>query len=76
MADGKIYDEATEVDAKDGAVSLSGPDGVQVLMTPEAAEESSDRLLFGAAKAQGQIVRREALEAERRSREPGDDIPV
>lgn len=73
MAGGKIYDQATKVDAEDGTVSLNGPDGVDVLMTPAAAEESSDRLLWGAAKAQGQIVRREAREAERQSREPGDE---
>jgi hypothetical protein len=73
MDGGKIYDQATEVDAEDGTVSLSGPDGVDVVMTPAAAEESSDRLLWGAAKAQGQIVQREAREAERKSREAGDE---
>lgn len=57
----KIYDEATEVDAEDGNVVLDGPNGVAVLMTPEAAAETSDRLLFGAAKARGQQI-----DAERR----------
>ncbi|HEU0133521.1 MAG TPA: hypothetical protein VFR28_01745 [Allosphingosinicella sp.] len=54
--DDKVYDTPGEVDAVDGKVVLDGPDGVAVQMTPAAAEETSDRLLFGAAKAQGQIV--------------------
>jgi hypothetical protein len=45
----KIYDEATEVDAEEGVVVLDGPDGVAVLMTPQAALETSERLLLGAA---------------------------
>lgn len=65
LMDDKIYDEATEVDAEGGAVVLDGPDGVAVLMTPEAAMETSDRLLFGAAKAQGQKV-----EMKRRGKRP------
>jgi hypothetical protein len=56
----KVYDEPTTVDAEDGNVVLDGPDGVAVLMTPEAAMETSDRLLFGAAKARGQQIQEEA----------------
>jgi hypothetical protein len=56
MMDDKVYDEPSKVHAKDGKVLLDGPDGVAVLMTPEAAEETSDRLLFGAATARGQQV--------------------
>lgn len=56
--DDKIYDEPTNVDAEDGTVVLDGPDGVAVLMTPEAAEETSERLLWGAAKAQGQKIQK------------------
>jgi osmotically-inducible protein OsmY len=52
--EGKLYDEATEVSAKDGEVILDGPDGVDVKLTPEAAEQTSDNLLEGAAKAAGQ----------------------
>jgi hypothetical protein len=52
--DSKIYDEPTEVHPEKGAVSLEGPDGVSVLMTPEAAAETSDRLLDGAVVAKGQ----------------------
>ena len=50
----EIYDEASEVDAADGAVQVKGPDAVDVRMTPSAAEETSDRLLQGAMKARGQ----------------------
>ncbi|MFL6843399.1 MAG: hypothetical protein ACJ8ER_00780 [Allosphingosinicella sp.] len=56
--DDKVYDEATRVEAEDGKVALDGPDGVAVLMTPEAAMETSDRLLWGAAEATGQQVQK------------------
>jgi hypothetical protein len=52
--DRTIYDEAGEVEAEDGVVSLKGPDAVDVRMTPDAAEEASDRLNIGAMKARGQ----------------------
>lgn len=50
----KIYDEATSVEAKDGSVVLDGPDGVDVILTPEAALETGGRLIDVAAKAAGQ----------------------
>jgi hypothetical protein len=50
----KPYDEATKVSAEDGEVILDGPDGVDVRLTPEAAEETSENLLEGAAMAAGQ----------------------
>ena len=56
----RIYDQPTEVDAEDGKVVLDGPNGVAVLMTPDAAAETSRRLLFGAAQARGQQSQREA----------------
>jgi hypothetical protein len=49
-----VYDEASSVAAVDGAVELDGPDAVDVAMTPEAAEETSDRLSAEAMKARGQ----------------------
>lgn len=49
-----IYDEPSKVDAEEGTVSQDGPDQVDVRLTPEAAEETSDRLLEGAMKARGQ----------------------
>jgi hypothetical protein len=57
--DDKVYDEATRVDAEDGKVVLDGPDGVDVTMTPDAALETSDRLLHGASQAMGQQIEEE-----------------
>jgi hypothetical protein len=69
--DDKVYDEPTQVDAEDGKVVLDGPDGVAVLMTPEAALETSDRLLTGASQAKGQQIQ----EAQRRQAREGIGIP-
>ena len=55
----ELYDEATKVSAKDGEVILDGPDGVDVKLTPEAANETSDRLLEAASEAAGQRKRKE-----------------
>ena len=65
--DDKVYDEATKVDAEDGKVVLDGPDGVAVLMTPDAALETSDRLLLGATQAMGQRIQAEQRRGERRT---------
>jgi hypothetical protein len=54
MSDRTIYDEASDVDAEDGVVSIKGPDAVDVRLTPDAAEETSERLNTGAMKARGQ----------------------
>jgi len=54
MLDRTIYDEASEVDAEDGVVSMKGPDAVDLRLTPDAAEETSERLNTGAMKARGQ----------------------
>lgn len=54
MEDDRIYDQASEVDAEDGIVRVKGPDEVDVRLTPDAAEETSDRLNTGAMKARGQ----------------------
>ncbi|MEP7130872.1 MAG: hypothetical protein ABI770_07070 [Sphingomicrobium sp.] len=54
MTDDKLYDEATEVTARDGEVVLDGPDGVDVKVTPEAAEQTADNLIQEAVKARGQ----------------------
>jgi hypothetical protein len=53
--DDTIHDEASNVDAEDGVVVVNGPDAVDVRLTPEAAEETSERLNEGALKARGQI---------------------
>ena len=52
----RTYDEPSEVEAEDGKVIVDGPDAVAVTLTPDAASETSDRLLLGAAKAQGQRI--------------------
>ena len=57
--DDKVYDEPTRVEAQEGHVVLDGPDGVDLLMTPDAALETSDRLLFGATQAMGQRIQEE-----------------
>ncbi|HVH49454.1 MAG TPA: hypothetical protein VM760_06200 [Sphingomicrobium sp.] len=54
MTDEKIYDLASDVTADDGAVAVKGPDDVDVKFTPEAAEETSNRMLEGSMKARGQ----------------------
>jgi hypothetical protein len=54
MGNKELFDEATEVQAVDGEVELDGPDGVDVAMTPEAAEGTADRMFRASAKAAGQ----------------------
>ncbi len=51
---GKAHDIPSDVAAEGGEVIVTGPDGVAYSMTPPAAEETSDRLMKGAAEAQGQ----------------------
>ena len=54
MSKKTIFDEPSDVDAEDGSVTVNGPDAVDFLMTPDAAEETSERLSTGAMKARGQ----------------------
>ena len=61
----KVYDTPSEVTVEEGNVSVEGPDGIGVLLTPEAALETSDRLLDGATEAHGQRVRAAEAKAER-----------
>ena len=56
MADKKVYREPSKVTAEDGVVTVEGPDAVDVRMTPEAADETSARLLFGAMQALGDKI--------------------
>ena len=53
MDEREPFEEPSEVKVTDGSVKVHGPDDVHVEMTPEAAEETSDRLLEGAMKARG-----------------------
>jgi hypothetical protein len=50
----EVETEPSKVTAEDGLVFVDGPDGVAFVTTPEAAEETSQRLLDGAAQALGQ----------------------
>ena len=53
MDNDKVYNEPSSIKADDGEVTVKGPDEVDVKLTPEAAEETSDRLLEGALIARG-----------------------
>ena len=55
MQEKDIYNEPSMVEAEDGVVVVRGPNAVDVRMTPDAAEETSQRLLIGSLKARGQI---------------------
>ena len=54
MTKKEVYSDASDVTAEDGVVNMDGPDGVDVGLTPEAALETSGRLIDGAAEAAGQ----------------------
>jgi hypothetical protein len=54
--DEKVYDEPSEAEAVDGKVALMGPNGVSVILTPDAAVETSERLFETAVTARGQRV--------------------
>jgi hypothetical protein len=54
MNDKQIHEQPSAVAAEDGDVLVKGPDDVDVGLTPEAAEETSNRLLEGSMKARGQ----------------------
>jgi hypothetical protein len=52
--DTELFNEATKVTAQNGEVVLDGPDGVDVKLTPEAAEETGDSLLEESVRARDQ----------------------
>lgn len=54
MANKEIYTEPSQVGAEDGVVSVDGPDHVDVKLTPEAADETGERLQRQAVMAAGQ----------------------
>jgi len=49
----KVHDEPSSVEAQDDQVFVDGPDGVAVVLTPEAAEETGSRLIDEAVQAAG-----------------------
>ena len=53
----KPHDEPSDVTAENGEVMVDGPNGHAFSFTPEAADETSHRLLPGAAAAKGQQIR-------------------
>jgi hypothetical protein len=67
---GNRHETASEVSARDGDVHVSGPGGLEYCMSPEAASETSDRLLGSAAQAQGQRVESKRAAAEYNERHP------
>lgn len=62
----KVHDTASEVTAEEGEVQVDGPDGVAVSLTPEAAAETSDRLLEGSSQAKGQQAEKQRRADERK----------
>jgi hypothetical protein len=54
MSSLKPHDKPSQVVAESGEVLVDGPNGLALSLTPEAAEETSQRLLYGAAQALGQ----------------------
>jgi hypothetical protein len=49
-----IYEQPSKVSADEGTVVMDGPDEVDVQLSPEAAEETADRLTDEAVVARGQ----------------------
>jgi hypothetical protein len=54
MGDSKIHDDASVTEAEAGIVIVDGPDGVMLSLSPDAAEETANRLRQSAAKARDQ----------------------
>lgn len=55
MTEKTACDHALDVDVADGCVVLKFPNQVEVRFTPNAAEETSERLLEAAMKVRGQL---------------------
>jgi hypothetical protein len=53
----QAHAKPADVTALDGHVLVEGPGGIVYSFTPDAAAETSDRLLAGAAKAKGQAYK-------------------
>ena len=68
MAHTVTHKDPSTVAAEEGDVIVDGPDGVAVTLTPEAAIETSNRLLDSGLEAQGQRVARRRQPRERHPR--------
>lgn len=66
--DAEPFDQPSSVQAKDGQVAVRGPDGVDVALTPLAAAETGERLIYAAAHARGQQIAAEQAVEERQKR--------
>ncbi|HEX8527081.1 hypothetical protein [Allosphingosinicella sp.] len=64
--DRKAHDTPADVAADDGKVLVDGPGGLAYAFTPEAADETAGRLMFGAAAAKGQQIEEETRRKPRR----------
>ncbi len=64
----RLYHEPSTVSAEQGEVQLDGPGGIAIAMTPDAAAETSERLLIGAAQAQGQLIEQRRRAEERKEK--------
>ena len=53
------HDIPSDVSAEEGEVLVDGPNGFAISFTPDAAAETSERLLDKAMEARGQQVQRE-----------------
>ena len=58
----KPADTPADVFAEEGEVLVEGPDGISYSFTPDAAMETSDRLLSGGMEARGQRLKKEIAE--------------
>ena len=67
MDHSRTYDEPSVIGAEQGEVIVDGPDGVAVSLTPDAAIETSERLLDASLTARGQQL---AEEDRRKARRP------
>lgn len=65
------HDEPSQVGAEQGEVVVDGPDGVAVSLTPQAAIETSNRLLDAGLTAQGQRVEARRKRGRPQPPEPG-----
>ena len=70
MTPERVHDEPSDVAAEDGMVIVDGPNGVAVTLTPDAAVETSHRLLDGGLEAQGQFVKRKQAD-----QDDGEGLP-